>query len=68
VIGGIDRTIARNSTRRSGSTVTRRTTRSSLASRSRVTFWRTPGTNASPITVKSKTFQPSRKKSCGRRP
>ena len=68
MIGGSERTIARSSTRRSGITLTTRTTRSRRASRSRVTLSRTPGTKAMPMTMKSNRFQPSRKKSCGRLP
>ncbi len=49
-------------------TLTRRTTRSRRARRSSVTFSRMPGAKASPMTTKSKTFQPSLKKSCGRLP
>jgi len=45
-----------------------RTIRSRRTSRSRVAFWRSPGANAAVITTKSKTFQPSRKKSRGRFP
>jgi hypothetical protein len=68
VIGGSERASARTRIRRSGITLTSRTTRSRRASRSRVMFSRSPGAKASAMTTKSKTFQPSLKKSWGRRP
>ena len=46
----------------------RRAIRSSRAIRSNVTLSRTNGRYAAPTTTKSKTFQPPRKKSWGRRP
>ena len=67
-IGGSARPIPEISTRSSGRTLTSLTTRSRRTRRSRVAFWRSPGKNAAPITTKSNTFQPSLKKSWGRRP
>ena len=52
---------------RSGRIRTTRTTRSRRAIRSSVELSRTRD-ETGPITTKSKTFQPERKKSCGRRP
>ena len=66
--GGSERMTPVTRIRRSGRIRTTRTTRSRRAIRSSVELSRTPGTNANPITTKSKTFQPERKKSCGRRP
>jgi hypothetical protein len=66
--GGSERMTPEMRTRTSGSSRTTRTTRASRTSRSRVELSRTPGMYAAVMTTKSKTFQPLRKKSCGRRP
>jgi len=52
-------------TRRSGSGRTTRTTRARRAKRSSVVDSRSPGTNASEMTTKSKMFQPERKNCSG---